>query len=138
MTITGVRHVALTVRDLDRSAAWYAELFGLEVLFREHDEVRSAVVMRSPESGLVVGLVHFPDGDEDRFRPTRVGLDHLCLAVEDRASLESWASRLDERGIDHSGLCEMTSGAIVNFKDPDGIALSVASPLEPATSHPSP
>ena len=26
--ITGLHHIAFTVRDLDRSAAWYSELFG--------------------------------------------------------------------------------------------------------------
>ena len=34
MSITGFRHVGLTVSDLGRSAAWYAEVLGFKELFR--------------------------------------------------------------------------------------------------------
>jgi catechol 2,3-dioxygenase-like lactoylglutathione lyase family enzyme len=33
--LTGVRHVAVTVSDLERSAGWYATVLGLEEQFRE-------------------------------------------------------------------------------------------------------
>ncbi len=59
MTITGFRHVALSVHDLDRSRAWYADAFGFEELFRESNEVRSASVMRIPGTTLICGLVQF-------------------------------------------------------------------------------
>lgn len=39
MQLAGIRHVALSVRDLERSAAWYGEVLGFVELFRE---VRSA------------------------------------------------------------------------------------------------
>ncbi|HZD74280.1 MAG TPA: VOC family protein [Actinomycetota bacterium] len=128
MNVTGVRHVALTVSDLDRSAAWYADVLGFEELFREANEVRSAVVMRIPGTIQIVGLIQFPDGDAAPFTPKRIGLDHLCLGVADRAQLQAWAQRLDQHGITHSGLREMTTGPILNLKDPDGIALSLSPP----------
>jgi glyoxylase I family protein len=128
MSIDGFRHVALTVTDLDRSAAWYQDVLGFKELFRESSEVRSAAVLRIPGTALIVGLIQFPDGDGEAFTPERVGLDHLCFAVADRAQLTAWAGRLDERGIAHSGLQEMTTGPILNFNEPDGIALTPALP----------
>jgi hypothetical protein len=42
--------------------------------------------------------------------------------------VNAWATRLDERGVVHSGVVEMKTSPIVNFKDPDGIALAIAVP----------
>ncbi len=128
MKVTGFRHVGLTVTDLDRSAAWYADLFGFEELFREANDTRATVIMRMPGTALIVGLVRFPATGEGVFDPTCVGLDHLCFAVADRDALAAWAAGLDARGIPHSGVVEMATGPILNFKDPDGIALSLALP----------
>jgi hypothetical protein len=36
--------------------------------------------------------------------------------------------RLDEHGIANSGVVEMNTSPILNFKDPDGIALAIAVP----------
>ena len=62
------------------------------------------------------------------FAPQRIGLDHLCLALATRDDMLSWAAQLHEHGIAHSGVLEMKTGPILNFADPDGIALSFALP----------
>ena len=41
--------------------------------------------------------------------------------------------RLDEHGIANSGVVEMKTSPILNFKDPDGIALAIAVP--PSAPH---
>ena len=128
MTISGFRHVGLTVTDLERSAAWYADVLGFTELFREVQGERAAIIMGMHGSGLVLGLVHFADGANDAFTPFRTGLDHLCFAVAGREEVNAWASRLDEHGVAHSGVVEMKTSPIVNFKDPDGIALAIAVP----------
>lgn len=128
-TIRGFRHIALTVTDLKCSAAWYEEIFGFKELFRESNEVRSAMVLHIPGTDLILGLVAFADGSHDTFSPRHVGLDHLCFAVAQRGELETWATFLNNRGVMHSGLTEMSTGEILNLKDPDGIALSLSTPL---------
>lgn len=77
-------------------------------------------------TSLMLGLVHFADGANDSFSPFRTGLDHLCLAVPGRREVEEWAARLDAQGVANSGVVEMKTSPIVNFKDPDGIALAIA------------
>jgi catechol-2,3-dioxygenase len=72
-----------------------------------------------------VGLVQHDPRTEQSFDPTIVGLDHLAFTVGSRADLDAWAQRLEERGILHSGAIDVPPGATLNFKDPDGVALSL-------------
>jgi catechol-2,3-dioxygenase len=120
----GFHHVALTVSDLDASAVWYERVLGLVVLFREDGDRRRAVVFGFPGGGHAVGLV-WHAGADDGFDPRRIGLDHVSFAVDRREDLDGWARRLADEGVPHSGVVDVPPGAILNFKDPDGIALAI-------------
>lgn len=123
--LVGVHHVSLSVSDRDRSAAWYSEVFGFVELFREEGDTRRAAVMAFPGGGYSVGLTEHLPVDGAGFDPRRRGLDHLAFTVADRADLDGWARRLDEHGVEHSGVIEISVGAILNLRDPDGIALAL-------------
>ncbi len=81
--------------------------------------------MRHP-SGVVVGLTrhNHPDGDAE-FNERRTGLDHVAFTVESAEVLQTWAQRLDEAGVTHSGVkvTPTTGSALIAFRDPDDIQL---------------
>jgi glyoxylase I family protein len=125
--VTGLgrfHHVALTVADAGASAEWYRDVLGLVELFREEGDGRHAVVLGFPGGGHAVGLVSHPS-TSGSFDPATTGLDHLSFAVDTRSGLDEWAAHLDSHGVEHSGVIDIPPGAILNFRDPDGIALAL-------------
>ncbi|HEY7625767.1 MAG TPA: VOC family protein [Ilumatobacteraceae bacterium] len=123
--LSGFHHVALTVSNCDASTEWYRSTMGMEEVFREEAEHRRACVMSFPGHPYGIGLVEHVGHDLAVFDPRRQGLDHVAFAVADRAELDRWAEHLDELGVENSGVIEVPIGAILNFKDPDRIALSL-------------
>jgi glyoxylase I family protein len=123
--VAGWRHVVLSVRDLDVSIEWYGAVLGAEVAFQEPAAVgRRAVVCQLPDGSLSLGLTQHGE-DRDRFDPTTTGLDHAALRVDSEEELHRWAAHLDRLDVEHSGVIEIPPGGILNFKDPDGIALAL-------------
>lgn len=116
----GLSHLTLTVSNVGKSTAWWTELLGIELLFGgEEDGIKYTVNMHP--SGLIFGLRSHEAGPGDRFDERRTGLDHFALHVESRAELEKWVSRLNELGIEHSGIKDVAYGSVITFRDPDNI-----------------
>jgi glyoxylase I family protein len=121
-------HLALSVRDIDASAAWYEDVLGFVELFREDGPSLRGRVFRFGAGGLALGLTQHLDHEDAGFDPTRTGLDHAAFRVDRPEDLDVWLARLTERGVEHSGLQEVPPGTFLNFKDPDGIALAFFCP----------
>jgi len=121
--ITGAHHVAFTVRDADRSAQWYGDLLGMQVVLKgDYEEVRYRVLAH-PGSGWVMGVRQYPGREEGAFDEFRTGLDHFAFGVSSRAVLESWEQRLREAGIPFTPIADSPIGPVVVFRDPDNIQL---------------
>lgn len=126
-TFTGISHLDLTVSDLTKSADWYVNTLGFQVLMRADADNRSMAVMMHPGSGLIMGLVQHHSQAADAFDERRPGLDHLAFNVTERAELDHWQQRLAELGVTHSPVIDDPSGlgtALV-FRDPDNIQLEL-------------
>ena len=120
---SGLDHFGLSVTDLAKSAAFYCDVLGAEVVFGAHDEdsFRRIVVKLG---SWIVDLNQFHANDGGRFDVTRTGLDHLGLTATSRESLEHWARWLDAHGVPRSTVRDMPApvvGAMFDFVDPDGI-----------------
>jgi glyoxylase I family protein len=123
-----LNHVAITVTDIDTSAGWYKDLFGLEELNRgEHFQGSGghAVVIGKPDWSMAVVLNHHPTNKGELFDPTRTGLDHIGFTVADRAALVEWETRLNDKGVKHSGITDLDWGSALNFRDPDDLQLQL-------------
>lgn len=129
--LAGIHHVGLTVRDVERSAAWYEQALGLERAFTEphhgSGEGGYSVVLVTADLALALGLDHHPGNDGSGFDATRTGLDHVSLRVHTAAALDDWAAHLTAHGVDHSGVYRMeaTPFLLLTFRDPDGIQLEL-------------
>ncbi len=124
-TFSGIAHVAIVVRDMQRSVGWYRRVLGFEpaseVLPGPPAARHPRMLLRHPDNGLVVG-VHEPlDRTGDRFDPSRTGLDHFSLAVRDEQALAAWAERLDDLDVEHSPVRDLGYASFVSVFDPDGI-----------------
>jgi glyoxylase I family protein len=128
-TITSIHHVAFTVTDVERSAEWYADLFGMvNVLAGDEDTVRYRVLAH-PSSGCVVGLRQYVAGSGDDFDELRTGLDHLAFGVTSADELAAWEAELARRDIHFTPAAVTPIGTVVVFRDPDDIQLEFWLPV---------
>ncbi|GAA1827533.1 VOC family protein [Microlunatus capsulatus] len=132
-------HVRLTVTDIARSRAFYDEVFGLPVAFELPADADEATRERL---GFLYGGVIYALGDsllglrpvsDDGFSEDRTGLDHLAFAVGSRADLVAAVDTLDAAGVAHEGVKDIGAGHILEFRDPDGIALELYAPAAAAS-----
>lgn len=121
-----VAHIALVVREMTPSVAFYERVLGFErvgeVVEGPPSEGHPRRLMRHPDSGLTLGIHEPYRRTGDRFDPQRTGLDHVAVAVADHEALEAWSARLDEHGVEHSPIRDAGYAEFVSFCDPDGIA----------------
>jgi glyoxylase I family protein len=126
-TTTGVQHVALTVRDVDVSARWYGQLFGLAPVLEHRDDAGDVSILAN--DSLLLGLRRHPETDrEEGFDHRRIGLDHVAIGCADADTIGAWAERLRAHGIEHSGPETSAFGTHLNLRDPDGIAIELFAP----------
>ncbi|OZM72247.1 glyoxalase [Amycolatopsis antarctica] len=136
--VTGYAHVRLTVSDIARSRAFYDQVFGFDIAFEMPEGADEAtreqlaflyggVIYQVP--GGLFGLRPVAPGD-DRFDEDRAGLDHLSFAVPARADLDAAAERLDGLGVAHEPVKDIGAGHLLEFRDPDNIALELFAPAE--------
>jgi catechol 2,3-dioxygenase-like lactoylglutathione lyase family enzyme len=125
----GIHHVALASPDVDATASFYAEVFGLDITdITEPGSYRNVLLffpngsfvqvldaaegpsVVAPEAGSGTGRYH--DG---------APLDHFSLFAADVAALEAFRDRLVARGATDGEITDI-AGLVRNleFKDPDG------------------
>lgn len=133
MTIntSAVQHVRLTVTDIARSRTFYDNVFGWPVALQVPADADADT--REKLWFLYDGVI-YSTGDmlvglrpvaQDRFDENRVGLDHLAFRVSTKADLDAAAAHLDDLGIAHEPVKDIGTAHILEFRDPDNIALEL-------------
>jgi glyoxylase I family protein len=134
ITANSIAHVRLTVTDIERSRRFYESVFGWPVLLEVPDNADEST---RKQLGFLFGGVIYDLGGalialrpvaSDRFHEDRAGLDHIAFRTADKAELDSAAEYLDELGIDHEPVKDIGPSYILEFRDPDNIALELTAP----------
>ena len=142
MDATGVSHIAICVRDLDKSLGFYRDILGMRVDFDEVQDTttgglpytykhprktRRTVHVRYGEGRTTPSLVltSHPgdDSDGEPIKLDQVGISHLSFSVRD---LKGLAQELMAKGVQFAGPTDSFTNpqgevSSIFVYDPDGI-----------------
>jgi len=130
MQLEGIDHVAVGVRDIERSAKWYIEVLGFERLYEgAWDGVPTFVGKGN------TGIALFPASRDAKSIPSThrdVRLLHLAFRA-DRENFLAAQRELEARGIKFEFQDHEISHSIY-FRDPDGHQLEITTYEVPKAS----
>jgi len=97
--VTGIDHVAYNVPDIDQAIAFFIDVFGCELLAREHPHemagrpgvgVATAVLRYDERVNFELLEFHTPGQNTDMPRMTDTGGYHLALSCTDIPAAVAW------------------------------------------------
>ena len=109
--------VHLTVRDLERSRAFYSDEVGLDARGATDGELR----LGTSERELLV--LHEEPGAAPTVPST--GLFHFALLVPERADLARWLHHARDAGVRLTGVSDHAVSEAVYLRDPDGHGIEI-------------
>ena len=139
MEATGISHIAVCVRDMDKALAFYRDILGMKVkkdfiedtstgglthTYKHHRNTRRTVHIGWGSEPFLVMTSHpgdQPDGEPIKL--DQVGISHLSFTVRD---LKGLAQELLDKGIEFAGPTESFTNpqgevSSIFVYDPDGI-----------------
>jgi glyoxylase I family protein len=120
-TFSRVSHISFSVRDAAASAQWWAKLLELTEIDRVAGNEWHAILLLHPASRTIIEFQQHDRNRGETFDPRRTGFDHMGFKVDKRADLDEWLARFEQLGVTHSPIADREYGAVLTFKDPDGI-----------------
>lgn len=121
-------HIALRVRDIDETIAWYTEFTPLELLDRRQDDMGFGAWLGMPDtadSPFILVVAQFLEGKDpfgDAPHATLQPFAHFGIELPSRADVDAMAQRGEEAGCLGMPATMMPPpiGYICMLKDPDG------------------
>jgi catechol 2,3-dioxygenase-like lactoylglutathione lyase family enzyme len=120
-TLDGIDHIAINVRDVERSVRWYCDILGLERRYADVWGSQPAVVGIGTTS-----LALFPvEGPNPQPRPGRdvITMRHIAFRAS-RSNFEQAIAELQARGITPEIQDHQISQSVY-FNDPDGHEIEI-------------
>jgi glyoxalase family protein len=126
----GVHHITITGADRQTSIDFWEGVLGMPFIFEQPnlDNEAESHLYFDPGDGRLITIFTNEDrrGTPER-TPTDPGcVHHLAFAVSE-ATFAQAVERLEERGIDHSGVKDRGFMDSIYFKDPLGLLIELAS-----------
>jgi catechol 2,3-dioxygenase-like lactoylglutathione lyase family enzyme len=128
--IDGLLETSLYARDLERTAAFYRDLFGLKALVDSPRLVAFEIAERSVLLVFQAGATERDVVDARGAIPGHDGRGRLHLALSIKAQdVDAWRRRLAERGVEIVGEYRWPRGGTsLYMRDPDGALVELATP----------
>jgi glyoxylase I family protein len=120
-TFSRVSHISFSVRDAEASARWWAAVLNLTEIDRVAGDGWLGILLLHPASRTIMEFQQHEGNRGEPFDPRRTGFDHMGFKIESRADLDVWLDRFERLGVQYSAIAERDYGAVLAFKDPDGI-----------------
>lgn len=126
----GIHHIALTVRDMDESVAWYRSVFDAEVVERysKHDMEIAHIKIGNARLELFssgVTAESLPEYRKSLQSDIRVvGTKHICLETD---SLDALMEKLKKQNVKFATEVDTAGfgGRYVFIQDPNGILIEL-------------
>lgn len=119
-----LRHIAITVDDLEREAAFFERVFG----FTRHSTDEVAISLSDGVMNVTLLKFKSDEAAGDERGKAFVGLHHIGFVVDDPAEFAG----MDQRIKDNGGRFHMNAQAGMNleikYRDPLGIVFDIAEP----------
>lgn len=115
-----IRHIALRVRDLEKSVAFYETIAQLKVIRREEVAPATLAFLSNGEGATQIELIHIPD------TPTFEGKGlFLCFETD---ALDEMHAHATTQGLSPSGIQTPDDGTRYFYVyDPDGVSVQLRS-----------
>jgi lactoylglutathione lyase len=133
-TITGIAHLAITVKDMEKSLDFYTRILGFKKVFEIPEPKTGAPWINYLHISGNQFVELFYDGTKDNpWEPALCGFNHICVEVDDIHAvcdaIKSAGYQLD---------VEPNQGCDYNFQawltDPDGIRIELMQ-IDPRSPH---
>jgi glyoxalase family protein len=126
----GVHHITIVGADRQTSIDFWEGVLGMPFVFEQPnlDNESESHLYFDPGDGRLITIFTNEEREPD---PTRTATDpgcvhHLALALS-QATFSQTVERLDERGIEHSGVKDRGFMDSIYFEDPLGLLIELAS-----------
>ena len=126
----GVHHITLVGADRQTSIDFWEGVLGMPFVFEQPnlDRPSESHLYFDPGDGRLITVF---SNDDRAAEPERTSTDvgcvhHIAFAVS-KASFDQAVERLDERGIEHSGIKDRGFMDSIYFEDPLGLLIELAS-----------
>ncbi len=131
--VNGINHVAVLTTDLDRFIRFYAEVFGVELLFEEATPAFRHAILRAGDTSWlhpaeITGNAH-ATAIPEMFQ--RGHLDHLALTAPTQEAFEAIRERLLRADATDGVVEDLGAFHALWFTDPDGMRGEVTLIVDP-------
>jgi glyoxylase I family protein len=130
MRITGLHHITVICRDLEKTTAFYRDVLGLALVLEgtNDDDPDRRHFWFGDAEGTPGTLISFLEYDSMPDGVTGAGsTHHFAFAVDSAEELDAWRDYLRSRGVPSTEVLDRGRFSSLYCRDPDGHIVEIAS-----------